>query len=144
MRTHAALQRTKLLPAYARCLGTDSFGARKFLDRTRILVTAGKGGNGCVSFFRDACVEKGPADGATGGGGGAILLRCDSNISDLHMSLRNYKAENGTHGGSAQMLGRAGKDTEVRIPCGTIVHQVGEVICSFMALLLAAFLPTFW
>ena len=80
----------------------------KFIDEAIIEVTAGDGGNGCVSFRREKYVPKGGPDGGDGGDGGSVIFR----------------APRGGHGKGAQRYGRGGEDVIVRVPAGTIVFDV--------------------
>ena len=69
-------------------------------DKARIFVQAGGGGNGCMSFRREAHVPKGGPDGGDGGHGGAVVLLCDDSLRDLQSFKRraHYKAGRGRHG----------------------------------------------
>jgi GTP-binding protein len=97
-----------------------------FYDRVTIGVAAGAGGNGCVSFRREAHVPKGGPDGGDGGGGGDVVLVADRNVRDLSAfrHKRRYKAGRGGHGQGAQRHGRQGETLEVSVPCGTVVTDV--------------------
>jgi GTPase involved in cell partitioning and DNA repair len=99
---------------------------RGFYDQVRILAAAGNGGRGNVCFFRDNRVEMGPPEGGNGGRGGSIIVRACDQMSDLRMSARNFRAEHGANGGTAQCHGRNGKPLTLRVPCGTVVHLLGK------------------
>jgi GTPase len=90
-------------------------------DRARIHVEAGAGGNGCVSFRREAHVPKGGPDGGDGGHGGDVVLLCDSSLRDLAALRRqaHVRAERGRHGAGKGRHGARGEDAVVRVPPGT-------------------------
>jgi GTPase len=90
-------------------------------DRARIEVQGGRGGNGCVSFRREAHVPKGGPDGGDGGHGGDVVLVCDSSLRDLAALRRraHYRGERGSHGQGKNRHGARGADTEIRVPPGT-------------------------
>src|ERR671917_2118659 len=94
-------------------------------DRARIEVTAGAGGNGCLSFRREAHVPKGGPDGGDGGRGGDVILRCDDNLRDLQGFRRraHFRAERGGHGQGAQRHGADGETLVVSVPPGTQVER---------------------
>src|SRR4051794_16262073 len=80
-------------------------------DRARIEVRAGRGGDGSLSFRREAHVPKGGPDGGDGGRGGDVILRCDDSLRDLQSFRRrgHYRAERGGHGpGGAESGGGGG------------------------------------
>ena len=92
-------------------------------DRARIYVEGGGGGNGCVSFRREAHVPRGGPDGGDGGRGGDVVLECDESRRDLvslHRS-RHYRAGRGGHGQGKQRHGARGEDRVVLVPPGTQV-----------------------
>jgi GTPase len=91
-------------------------------DKARIFVQAGRGGDGCKSFRREAHVPRGGPDGGDGGRGGAVVLRCDDSLRDLQSFKRraHYKAPRGRHGEGAQRHGADGEDLVVRVPPGTV------------------------
>src|SRR3954451_20857937 len=95
---------------------------RMLADRARIEVRAGGGGNGCLSFRREAHVPKGGPDGGDGGRGGDVILRCDDSLRDLQSFKRraHYRADRGRHGEGAQRHGADGGDLIVRVPPGTM------------------------
>ena len=92
-------------------------------DKARIFVQGGVGGNGCLSFRREAHVPRGGPDGGDGGHGGAVVLVCDDSLRDLQTFKRkaHYKAPRGRNGEGAQRHGADGQDLVVRVPPGTQV-----------------------
>jgi len=94
-------------------------------DRARIEVRAGGGGDGCLSFRREAHVPKGGPDGGDGGRGGDVVLRCDDSLRDLQSFKRraHYRSERGGHGQGAQRHGADGAAMVVRVPPGTQVTR---------------------
>jgi GTP-binding protein len=98
----------------------------KFVDEAQIRVTAGTGGNGCVSFRREKFIPFGGPDGGDGGNGGSVWLVADEGLNTLvdFRHMRTFKAERGQGGMGSQMYGKGGEDSEVRVPVGTIVINV--------------------
>jgi GTPase len=93
-------------------------------DRAKIYVEGGGGGNGCVSFRREAHVPRGGPDGGDGGRGGDVVLECDPSRRDLvslHRS-RHFRAGRGGHGQGKQRHGARGDDRVVPVPPGTQVE----------------------
>src|SRR5579875_326804 len=92
-------------------------------DRARIHVQAGGGGDGCMSFRREAHVPKGGPDGGDGGRGGDIVLVCDDSYRDLEHFRRqaHFKAKRGVHGQGSQRHGADGQTLEIPVPPGTEV-----------------------
>jgi GTP-binding protein len=93
-------------------------------DKARIFVQAGGGGDGVVSFRREAHVPKGGPDGGDGGRGGDIVLVCDASLRDLQPFRRgraHYKAARGGHGEGSGRHGASVEPLEVRVPPGTTV-----------------------
>jgi GTP-binding protein len=98
----------------------------QFIDECVIDVRAGNGGNGVARFRREPNVPRGGPSGGDGGNGGSVILVADEQLSTL-LDLRyqkSYKAENGEPGAGRDKYGRAGNDTIVRVPVGTVVSQV--------------------
>jgi GTP-binding protein len=96
-----------------------------FTDRAHLEVRAGAGGNGALSFRREAHVPKGGPDGGDGGRGGDVVLRCDDSLRDLQAFRRraHFRAERGGHGQGAQKHGADGETLVVRVPPGTQVER---------------------
>jgi GTP-binding protein len=92
-----------------------------FHDRARIYVRGGDGGNGVVSFRREAHVPKGGPDGGDGGRGGDVVLVCDPSLRDLSAFRRgaHFKARRGGHGQGSNRHGATPESLEVRVPPGT-------------------------
>jgi GTPase len=90
-------------------------------DHARIHVTAGAGGDGCLSFRREAHVPKGGPNGGDGGRGGDVVLVCDDSIRDLETFRRkaHFKAGRGGHGEGALRHGKDGETLEIAVPPGT-------------------------
>ena len=90
-------------------------------DSARIFVEAGGGGNGCLSFRREAHVPHGGPDGGDGGHGGDVVLVCDDSLRDLQSFKRraHYKAGRGGHGEGSNRHGADGEILVVKVPPGT-------------------------
>ncbi len=105
----------------------------KFVDEATIRVVAGNGGHGCLSFRREKYVARGGPDGGDGGDGGSVWLVADSSLNTLadFRVARKFRAGNGQPGAGRNMTGKSGDDLEVKVPRGTVVHDVdtGELIC---------------
>jgi GTP-binding protein len=97
-----------------------------FVDHIRIFAKAGDGGNGCVSFRREAFVPKGGPDGGDGGRGGSVILEADVHTDNLAAFFYepNIKAKSGGHGQGKQCYGKSGPDKIVKLPVGTIVYRI--------------------
>lgn len=96
-----------------------------FIDRARIQVTAGDGGNGKASFKRAKGMPKGGPDGGNGGRGGDIILKVDDGLNTLidFRGIYEWKAQPGDMGGSKQCTGADADDRIVRVPAGTVVYD---------------------
>ncbi|MFL5843109.1 MAG: GTPase ObgE [Solirubrobacteraceae bacterium] len=92
-------------------------------DKARIFVSAGGGGNGCLSFRREANVPMGGPDGGDGGHGGDVILICDDSMRDLQTFKRSahYSAGRGRHGEGDNKHGARGNELLVKVPPGTQV-----------------------
>ena len=102
----------------------------KFIDEANIKVIAGKGGDGVVSFRREAHVSRGGPDGGDGGNGGNVIFKGDSGINTLLNInfLKKVKAEDGQNGMNKNKYGRNGKDYYLSIPLGTLVYHNNNLI----------------
>ncbi len=99
----------------------------KFVDQVRVLVRAGRGGDGAVAWRREANVPRGGPAGGDGGSGGDVIFEADQGLSTL-LDLRfrqHLRAEHGQPGGTRDMNGRGGEDLVVRVPVGTMVFIEG-------------------
>ena len=96
-----------------------------FIDYAEINISAGKGGDGAVTFRREKYVPKGGPSGGNGGDGGNVILEAHHNLSTLldFRYKKNYKAENGEIGGNSRKDGKNGKDVIIKVPVGTIVKD---------------------
>jgi len=103
----------------------------QFVDECQINVQGGNGGAGCVSFRREAMVERGGPDGGDGGTGGSVWIEAHHNVSSL-LGYRDHphrKAESGKHGSGKKKHGAGGKDFIAPVPIGTVVRsRDGEVL----------------
>lgn len=101
-----------------------------FFDHLKIHVVAGRGGNGSVSFRREAHVPKGGPDGGDGGHGGNVEVVCDASLRDLaqYRGQSELKAENGHHGEGSRRHGSTGSPLEIHVPPGTRVTRVDQSI----------------
>lgn len=104
----------------------------RFTDSIRIIVRAGKGGAGAVSFFREKYLPKGGPDGGDGGKGGDVYIEARNSYHNLSHFFRDrvYKAENGRQGMGANRSGRTGADLVLRVPPGTeiIDEETSEIL----------------
>ena len=97
----------------------------QFVDEVDIHVQSGHGGSGSLSFRREKFVPRGGPDGGNGGGGGSVYAVADPHRNTLvHFQFNpDYKAQRGGNGAGALRTGRAGKDLEIPVPVGTLIHQ---------------------
>lgn len=103
-----------------------------FVDRVKIEVSAGNGGDGAVAWIRAKYIPKGGPCGGDGGKGGSIILKTSTHQSSLDW-FRNrklIKAQDGEKGGSNLCFGKNGEDLILEVPCGTLVKDVntGEIL----------------
>jgi GTP-binding protein len=99
-----------------------------FRDEAKIKIKAGDGGDGCVSFRREACVPRGGPDGGDGGRGGDVVLVADENFNTLYHLIHQprFVADSGAPGRGRNMSGKMGRDLLVRVPLGTLVRDVDK------------------
>ena len=109
-----------------RCFGNRvNRSAYQFIDKVRLEVRGGRGGNGCVSYEVLSPGRRRP-DGGSGGRGGNVYLVADKSLTGLVFQTFHFNAADGSHGSSDKMTGRAGKDVYVKVPCGTLVSEMLE------------------
>lgn len=107
-----------------------------FIDRIKVQLLAGKGGNGVVAWRREKYVPKGGPCGGNGGRGGDVIIQADTQLSTLDYFYRRtiLKAEKGHDGRSNNCQGRSGEDLLLKVPCGTLIKDVktGVVIADMV------------
>ncbi len=96
-----------------------------FVDKVRITVVGGRGGDGAVAFHREKYVAAGGPDGGDGGHGGSVILRVNDNLSTLldFRYKRKYTAGAGVNGQSCKMSGKRGEPLIIQVPRGTVVRD---------------------
>ena len=103
-----------------------------FVDRAKIRIKSGKGGNGAVTFRRDPYVPNGGPDGGDGGKGGSIIFKADRNLRTLmdFKYKRKYEAEAGQNGMSRNKFGKDGENLIIKVPMGTVVidEETGRIM----------------
>lgn len=101
-----------------------------FTDYVKIIVKAGNGGNGAISFRREKYVAAGGPDGGDGGKGGDIYFEVDPDANTLidFRYNKKFKAENGKNGEGAHKYGKSGEDLYIKVPIGTIVKDASNNI----------------
>ena len=104
----------------------------QFIDKVKIKVESGKGGNGAVAWHREKYVDKGGPDGGDGGDGGSVYFVADNSMTTLlDFTYRSiFQAQNGENGKIKNQYGKNGKDIYVKVPVGTIVRDLktGDII----------------
>ncbi len=97
-----------------------------FVDKAKILIIAGNGGNGAVAFHREKYINAGGPDGGDGGRGGNIVFQVDDNLSTLSdfRYKRKYKAPSGENGRGGNCNGKRGEDLIIKVPRGTVIKEV--------------------
>ncbi len=107
-----------------------------FFDETKVLLKAGNGGDGCMSFLRQKYMPNGGPNGGNGGRGGEVILQADENVSDLRTFhfKKQWKAKNGEPGRGSDQNGRGGDPCILKVPLGTEVRDLntGEIICELL------------
>jgi GTP-binding protein len=108
-----------------------------FLDRVKIWVRAGDGGDGAATFRQEAHVPRGGPDGGDGGRGGSVHLRVDAGQTTLRdfQHKHHFKATPGRRGEGSRRHGRSGDDLELTVPPGTAVYDdaTGELLADLLA-----------
>lgn len=96
-----------------------------FIDKARLIVQSGSGGDGMVAFRREKYVPRGGPSGGDGGRGGSVFVRAVSNMNTL-MDFRRHRkfaAKNGQNGGAKNMFGKSADDVVIKVPLGTMVYD---------------------
>lgn len=104
-----------------------------FVDTAKVFISAGRGGDGAVSFRHEIYVAKGGPDGGDGGRGGDVIFKASENVNTL-VDFRykpELKAKPGKNGFKANRRGRSGEPLVVKVPVGTVVKKDGEIIADF-------------
>lgn len=96
-----------------------------FVDKAKIKIKAGNGGDGAVSFHREKYVAAGGPDGGDGGNGGNVVFQVDDNFSTLidFRYKRKYVAQNGDNGGAKRCTGKSAPDLIIKVPRGTLIRE---------------------
>ncbi len=105
-----------------------------FIDKVKVWVRGGRGGDGCISFRREKFIPRGGPDGGDGGDGGDVVFIASaerSNLLNLYYKP-HYRAEDGRHGSGKNRKGRDGEDLYVKVPPGTVIYWNGEVIADLL------------
>jgi len=101
-----------------------------FIDEANIFVKAGDGGHGCISFRREKFIPKGGPDGGDGGDGGSVFIQSDESITTLldFTGKLHWLAQRGADGMSKNCFGKKGDDLIIKVPPGTIIHDLDKQI----------------
>lgn len=100
-----------------------------FIDKAKIFITAGRGGDGCISFRREKYVALGGPDGGNGGKGGDVFIVADTKKATLlDLSYKpKFFADNGNKGEGSNKYGKYGKDLIIEVPVGTLIYKNGDL-----------------
>ena len=103
-----------------------------FVDRAKIIIKSGKGGDGAVTFRREPFVPQGGPDGGDGGDGGDVIFQADRNLRTLmdFKYKRKYEAEAGRNGMKKKRFGKDGEDLIIKVPMGTVIldQETGKIM----------------
>lgn len=96
-----------------------------FIDRAKIYIKAGDGGDGCTSFYTEKYVPNGGPDGGDGGDGGSVIFKVNPNAASLSEFRfgKHYRAENGSNGSGKNRHGKNGGDLVLYVPRGTVLRD---------------------
>ncbi|KAK3306605.1 mitochondrial GTPase 2-like protein [Chaetomium strumarium] len=106
----------------------DDYSMPYFADKARLTIHAGSGGNGCISFLREAFMEDGPANGGDGGHGGNVYIQAVHGETSLHKLARRkvIRAGKGKSGMGSSRSGQRGEDVVIAVPVGTVVREISR------------------
>lgn len=109
----------------------------QYVDKAKIIIKSGDGGDGSVSFHREKYVAKGGPDGGNGGRGGSVVFAADDNMSTLldFKYQRHFFAQNGEGGSARLSSGKGGADIVIKVPVGTLVRDLstGRIVADLNA-----------
>ncbi|WP_297418683.1 GTPase ObgE [Clostridium sp.] len=96
-----------------------------FVDKAKVFIKSGKGGDGAISFRREKYVPLGGPDGGDGGKGGSIIFQVETGITTLldFKYKKKFIAEPGENGGGSKCYGKDGEDLYIKVPMGTIIRE---------------------
>ena len=99
-----------------------------FVDKIKISVKGGDGGNGCCSFRREKFVPHGGPNGGDGGDGGSVVIIAETNERSLldYVYQRHYEAKRGEHGRGSDQYGKCGSDVVLKVPVGTVIKDLDD------------------
>lgn len=99
-----------------------------FVDQIELFCKAGDGGNGCLSFRREAHVPRGGPDGGKGGDGGQVIVEATSQLTNLAHLIghKHWNAERGAHGQGGLKTGKRGESAIIQVPIGTLVYETAH------------------
>lgn len=106
----------------------STYSTTPFTDLRVVTLSAGSGGNGCVSFLREKFVPDGPANGGDGGSGGSVYIQAVYGETSLHKIARDgaVQATAGRNGQGKGVNGKRGDDMVIRVPVGTVVREISR------------------
>lgn len=106
----------------------DDYYVMNFADKAKLRIFAGEGGNGCISFAREAYLPDGPPNGGDGGHGGNVYIQAVHGETSLHKlaRMRYIRATRGTNGQGSNRAGKRGEDVIITVPVGTVVRETGR------------------
>ncbi|CAM1511542.1 Fc.00g090550.m01.CDS01 [Cosmosporella sp. VM-42] len=104
----------------------DDYASPSFADKAQLSLYAGRGGNGCISFLREAYLAEGPPNGGDGGHGGNVYIQAAHGETSLHKLARTrfIRAGRGKHGQGSAKSGTRGDDIIITVPVGTVVREL--------------------
>ncbi|PFH60835.1 hypothetical protein XA68_10242 [Ophiocordyceps unilateralis] len=104
----------------------DDYAAVAFADKAELIISAGRGGHGCISFLREAFYPDGPPNGGDGGSGGSVYIQAAHGETSLHKIARQrfVRAGRGKNGQGASKTGNQGEDVVITVPVGTLVREI--------------------
>ncbi|KAK0619909.1 hypothetical protein B0T14DRAFT_429946 [Immersiella caudata] len=106
----------------------DDYAAPYFADKAKLMVYAGVGGHGCISFHREAYLDDGPANGGDGGHGGNVYIQAVPGETSLHKLARRrfIRAGKGVSGQGSSRGGQKGQDVIITVPVGTVITELSR------------------